>query len=81
MPYLTSIVEASSDVHSKLTYGLIAMLLASLAHYAITVAQYNSADRITSDNKVPPVAPHFIPFLGSIPWQYFTSPIQFFRSR
>jgi hypothetical protein len=59
-------METHFDVHSKLMYGLVVILVALLAHYAVTVAQYKSADRNKSDKKRPPVAPHFLPFFGSI---------------
>jgi hypothetical protein len=70
------------DIHSKYSYGLIAMLVAPLVHYAVTSALYKSADRTNNnDKKAPPIVPHFLPIFGIIPWQYFWSPIEFFRSR
>ncbi|KAF2446586.1 cytochrome P450 [Karstenula rhodostoma CBS 690.94] len=80
MSYFRSFMGNHFYIHSKLSYGLIAMIVASLAHYSITSALFKSADRNKNGRKTPPVIPHFLPFLGSIPWQYFWSPIKLFTS-
>lgn len=79
--YMRFIMENYLTTQSKFLYGLAAMVIASLAHYAITSVLFKSADRNKSDKKAPPVVPHFLPFFGSIPWQYFWSPMKLFTSR
>jgi hypothetical protein len=79
--YLRSFLEAHFDVQSSYSYGLIALLVATLGHYVVTLILYNSADHSKGNTKTPLIVPHFLPFLGSVPWQYFWNPIEFFRSR
>lgn len=69
------------EVHPKLAYALLAILAISVAHYAVTVTLYHKAANNKSHQKTPPVVPHFLPFLGNVPWQFAWNPIEFFRSR
>jgi hypothetical protein len=82
MEYFKSFMENRFVVYSRLSCGLIAILVGSLTHYAVvTLAIYRSVDRNKNDRKTPPVVPHFLPFFGSIPWQYLWNPIDFLTSR
>lgn len=74
---MTSHLEA----HPKLAYAVLATLAISVAHYTITLALYNKAAHNENHQKIPPVVPHFLPFIGSVPWQFAWSPIEFFKSR
>jgi len=69
------------EAHPKLAYAVIATLAISVAHYAVTLALYNKAAQNKSHQKTPAVVPHFLPFIGNVPWQFAWSPIEFFKSR
>ncbi|KAF1951449.1 cytochrome P450 [Byssothecium circinans] len=76
-----SIVTSHLDDHPKLTCAILATLVISVVHYAATQALYSKATHGKGHQKTPPVVPHFLPFIGNVPWQYFWSPIEFFKSR
>jgi ABC-type polysaccharide/polyol phosphate export permease len=69
------------ESHPKLTFGLVAVLVIPLAHYAVTLALYNKAVHSKSPQRTPPTVPHFLPIIGYVPWQFFSNPIEFFKSR
>jgi hypothetical protein len=78
--YLGTALASQFGVQSKLAYALLAALAVCAANYAITSAAYNRAVRNNGPQRIPPVVPHFVPFLGSVPWQYALSPIEFFTT-
>ncbi|PVH97765.1 cytochrome P450 [Periconia macrospinosa] len=66
--------------HSILAYTLGASLSISAVYYVVTLAFFANASSEKGHQKHPPVIPHFFPLIGNIPWQYFWSPIDFFKS-
>ena len=79
--YFRPIVVSHLEVPPTLAYAFLVTLVISVAHYAVTSALYNRAVRNKNHQKTPPVVPHFLPFIDSVPWQFAWSPIEFFNSR
>jgi hypothetical protein len=78
--YFRSIVTSHLEAHPKLAYAVLATLAISVAHYAVTRALYDKVAYDKSYQKTPPVVPHFLPFIGNVPWKFAWSPIEFFKS-
>lgn len=72
-------VDRQSNIHTLIGYTFLTALTVSALHYVITLRQYKRIQTVDSRKK-PPLVPHFVPVLGSIPWRFFWDPIQFFTS-
>ncbi|KAF2821982.1 cytochrome P450 [Ophiobolus disseminans] len=78
--YIVSMLPCCLEGYSTIAHSLLVMLAVTVAHYAVTTILLSKAVRDESHLKIPPVVPHYIPFFGSIPWQYVWSPIEFLTS-
>lgn len=67
--------------YPTLAYALLATLVILVARYTATLATYGKAAHDESHQKTPPAVPHFLPFVGNLPWQFAWNPIEFFKSR
>jgi hypothetical protein len=79
--YFTSIMTSHLEAHPKAAYALCATLAILVTHYAVMRALFERTTHQKGHHKTPPVVPHFLPFIGNVPWQFVWSPVEFFKSR